>query len=113
MTDNTEVADAPTKPKTWALIIWGLYLASYLTFFLTSVVGLVIAYMKRRDLAGTPFESHMTAAIRTFWITLVGGLIAGITLLAVIGYAILVVVVIWNLYRIIRGLVRAADSKPY
>ncbi len=58
MTDSTEVADASVKPRTWALIVWGLYLPSYVTFFLTYLVGPVIAYMERGDLAGTPFESH-------------------------------------------------------
>lgn len=113
MTDNTEVTDASIKPRTWALIIWGLYLASYVTFFLTYLVGLVIAYMKRGDLAGTPFQSHMRAAINTFWITLGVGIIGVITALAVIGYVILVLLALWHLYRVIRGLVRAADNKPY
>lgn len=113
VTDNTEVTDASIKPRTWALIIWGLYLASYVTFFLTYLVGLVIAYMKRGDLAGTPFQSHMRAAINTFWITLGVGIIGVITALAVIGYVILVLLALWHLYRVIRGLVRAADNKPY
>lgn len=113
VTDSTEVADASVKPRTWALIVWGLYLASYVTFFLTYLVGLVIAYMKRGDLAGTPFESHMRSAINTFWISLGVAVVGVITALALIGYVILFLLALWHLYRVIRGLVRAADGKPY
>ena len=113
VTDSTEVADASVKPRTWALIVWGLYLASYVTFFLTYLVGLVIAYMKRGDLAGTPFESHMRSAISTFWISLGVAIVGVITALALVGYVILFLLALWHLYRVIRGLVRAADGKPY
>jgi hypothetical protein len=56
--------------KSWTLIVWGLYLASFFGLATTQIIGLIIAYVKRRDAAGTPFESHMIYAIRTFWIGL-------------------------------------------
>ena len=48
------------------LIVWGLYLASFFSLATTQIIGLIIAYVKRSDAAGTPFESHMIYAIRTF-----------------------------------------------
>ncbi len=96
----------------WAIIIWSLYLASYVTFALTAVAAVIIAYIKRSDLSGTPFESHATSAIRTFWISLIGGLIGLLTSFVGIGIVILIVLAIWNLFRVIRGLVRALDGKP-
>jgi hypothetical protein len=50
----------------WTLIVWGLYLASFLLGF-TWIVGLVIAYVKRDEMKGTLGEGHMTYAIRTAW----------------------------------------------
>lgn len=67
--------------------------------------------MKRRDVAGTPFESHMTYAIRTFWIGLVGAIIGVALSLVYIGFLILLALAVWMLYRMIRGLVCALDGR--
>lgn len=104
--------DQGTSPKTWAIVVWSLYLAAYFTFALTAIVGLAIAYVKRGDLAGTPFESHMTSAIRTFWITLLFVIIGLLLSLVVVGYLVLILLMIWNIFRIVRGLIRAVDGKP-
>ena len=100
-----------TSPRTWAIIVWGLYLASFVTVFLTIVVGVIIAYVKRRDLAGTPFESHMTSAIRTFWISVIGSIIGYVLTLVLIGFAVIFVLVVWLLFRSVRGLIRAVDGR--
>jgi uncharacterized membrane protein len=106
---NTE---SGTDPKTWAMIVWGLYIASYFTAFITMIVGLVIAYVKRGELAGTPFESHMTSAIRTFWISLIGFLAGALLLIVGIGFIIWAVVAVWQIFRVIRGIIRAIDGRP-
>jgi uncharacterized membrane protein len=101
-----------TTPQTWAIVVWGLFIASYLTVAMTGIVGVIIAYVKRGDLAGTPFESHMTSAIRTFWISLVVGVIGVVLAFVGIGFLILGVLALWQLFRAIRGLVRALDGAP-
>lgn len=101
-----------TDARSWALIVWILYLVGWLSGHLTSVIGLIIAYVKRGDLAGTPYASHMTYAIRTFWIALVGGLIGVLLLIVLIGWLVLGAVGLWSLYRMIRGVVFALDGKP-
>jgi uncharacterized membrane protein len=109
MTNGVETS--ATSPRTWAIIIWGLYLASYVTFWFTGLVGLIIAYVKRRDLAGTPYASHATSAIHTFWISFFVGILGLILILAGIGFIVLFLLAIWNLFRVIRGLVRAIDGR--
>lgn len=101
-----------TDPRFWAIIVWGLYIASYFTAFATGLVGLIIAYVKRGDLAGTPFESHMTSAIRTFWITLIFGIIGGVLSFVLIGIPLLILLALWHLFRVVRGIIRALDGKP-
>jgi uncharacterized membrane protein len=101
-----------TDPKTWAIIVWGLYIASYFTFAVTMIVGLIIAYVKRDDLAGTPFQSHMTSAIRTFWISLIVGIIGFLLSFVGVGLVVLGLLAIWQLFRVIRGIIRALDSRP-
>jgi len=100
-----------TDPRTWAIVVWVLLLLGYLTF-VTVIVSVVMAYVKRGDLVGTPFESHMTSAIRTFWISLIAGVIGAVLTVIGIGFLILAAVIVWNLYRIIRGLIRAIDGRP-
>ena len=100
-----------TDPKTWAIIVWGLYLASGVTG-VTIIVGVIIAYLKRPEFAGTPFESHMTYAIRTFWIGLIGSVISIILLFVLIGIPLLIAVGVWCIYRMIRGLICALDGRP-
>ena len=68
--------------------------------------------MKRGELAGTPFESHMTSAIRTFWISLIGGIISAVLMLVAIGFIIWVVLAVWQIFRVIRGMIRALDGRP-
>jgi uncharacterized membrane protein len=50
-------------------LVYGLYLVSVLVG-LTLLVGLVMAYINRGQVAGTWAESHYTYQIRTFWIGL-------------------------------------------
>jgi uncharacterized membrane protein len=106
--------DRQTEPRTWAIVVWSLYIASYFSFAITMLVGVIIAYVKRDELAGTPFASHMTSAIRTFWASLAASVI-GVALAWIwvwIGFLILIALWIWLLYRVIRGLVRAIDRQP-
>jgi uncharacterized membrane protein len=63
------VRPANARIRTLVLVVDILYAANLFVWF-TSIVGVVIAYMKRGDAAGTIYESHMTYAIRTFWIGL-------------------------------------------
>jgi uncharacterized membrane protein len=110
-----------TTPQTWAIVVWALNIASFFTATLTGIVALIIAYVKRGDLAGTPFESHMTSAIRTFWITLFVSIlgillalssISGNLLGLLFGFLVLGLLTLWNLFRVIRGFIYALDGKP-
>jgi uncharacterized membrane protein len=105
-------AVAGTSPQTWAIVVWGLFLASILSFAFTGIIAVIIAYVKRGDLAGTPFESHVTSAIRTFWITLIVGIIGFVLTFVLIGLLILIPLAIWHVFRVIRGLIRAIDGRP-
>ena len=103
---------AGTSPQTWAIVVWALFLASILSVALTSIIGVIIAYIKRRDLAGTPYESHMTSAIRTFWITLIVGIVGFVLLIVGVGAIILGLLALWHLFRVVRGLIYAIDGRP-
>ncbi len=101
----------PCQERNWAIAVWLLYLAGYFTL-ITFFVGLGMAYLKRVQCGGSPYASHMTSAIRTFWIGASVGLIAFYLSYFGIGIPLLVAVAAWQFYRCVRGLVRALNGEP-
>lgn len=105
--------------KTAAIGVWACYLVS-VVIGITAIVGIVIAYVKKTDVAGTVFESHLIYARRTFWIGLIGGLVVIIlaiiltvtVILAPVAWVLLVGLAIWWIYRGVKGLIKAIEAKP-
>lgn len=101
--------------------IWAVVIAE--------IVGVIVAYVKRGDVVGTPFESHATSAIRTFWI-MAAGFAVSLSLclmllmipnIGAIGFgaggmfimlATLPILFIWKMFRVVRGLRRAMGGEP-
>ncbi|TBW35227.1 hypothetical protein EYW49_16460 [Siculibacillus lacustris] len=108
----TPDASSPASPKTWAIVVWALYLGGAVTVGIAGIVGLIVAYLKRGDVAGTVYASHITSAIRTFWISLIAGIIGFVLSFVGIGLLVLIAVGIWSLFRAVRGLLKALDAKP-
>ncbi|MGD9925771.1 MAG: DUF4870 family protein [Pseudorhodoplanes sp.] len=100
-----------SEERNWTIAVWLLYLGTYITA-ISAIAGLVIAYMKRRQFAGTPYESHMISAIRTFWISIVIGIVGLVLTLLGIGVLLLFALAVWQIFRCVRGLVRAINNEP-
>ena len=100
-----------SEERNWAMAVWLLYLGGYITV-ITIIVGVVVAYMKRDTFSGTPYQSHMISAIRTFWISIVVGLIGLALVIVGVGVFILIALAIWQIFRCVRGLVRAINGQP-
>ena len=122
------------------LIAYGLFVLAMFNGA-TAIVGVVLVYVKRDAARGTIWESHVRNLTHVFWIGLIVSLIALAILLqafgglafslfatngnpppVLIGWLIAlvpvfyvggVIFVIWYMYRTLRGLVHAIDSKPY
>ena len=95
-----------------------LTLATYILYALsaftgiTGIVALIINYIKREDTAGTIYASHFTWQIRTFWWSLVWGILGIVTLVVGVGFLILTIDGIWVLYRMVKGFLNWNDGKP-
>jgi uncharacterized membrane protein len=123
-----------TSLRSLAILGYVLFLLACFNGF-TAIIGVIIAYVKRRDAAGTIWHSHFTNLILVFWVT-IGGALLGVlswpiafgTLFArhffwlwpptavfplFFGFLILPLLALWYLYRIIRGLIRAGEDRPY
>jgi uncharacterized membrane protein len=92
-------------------IIYGLYAAS-LVVGITSIVAIILNYVKRDEVAGTMFESHFRWQIRTFWFGLLWSVIGVITAFIVVGFFVLIAAGIWFIYRIVIGWLRLSEGKP-
>ncbi|NUY04042.1 DUF4870 family protein [Paraburkholderia youngii] len=99
--------------RTLTHVLYALYAVHWLTGGLTVLVAIIINYVKRADVAGTPYEAHFGWQIRTFWMGLVGYAIGALLLVVVIGIPVLWAVSIWMLYRIIKGWLYLYDNKPF
>lgn len=106
------VADEKIKAnKTITTVIYALYAAS-LVVGITFIVAIVLNYIKKEEVAGTFLESHFRWQIRTFWYSLLWGVIGAITFIVLIGIFILIADLIWFIYRIAKGFLNLQEGKP-
>lgn len=107
---------APVSPaesaRTLTIIIYLLYLAA-LVNGITAIIGVALAYAKREDARGTPYDSHLANAIEIFWVFLLGMLVAVPLCFVLIGIPLVIGLYIWVIFRTVKGLVRAVDGRPY
>jgi|SRR5688572_5489082 uncharacterized membrane protein len=92
-------------------IIYGLYAAS-LIVGITSIVAIILNYVKRDEVAGSIYESHFRWQMRTFWFGLLWSVIGVITSFIIIGIFVLIAAGIWFIYRIVIGWLRLTEGKP-
>lgn len=91
-------------------IVYGLLAASYFTG-ITALIAVVINYVKIDDVRGTWLESHFRWQIRTFWWGLVWVAIGSVLAIILIGWAVLVAVGVWGIYRIAKGWLNLSERK--
>ena len=117
---------APASDKTTVVIVYGLYLAGFLTAGLTTLIGLVMTYVLRAE-ASDIARTHYIFLARTFWLGLLwaavgwGLFIVGLPLtLILIGVPLLILAkliwvleAVWYGVRCVMGLLAALDNRPY
>ena len=81
-------------------------------FQLAFIAAAIVNYVKRDDVRGTFLESHFRWQIRTFWFGFLWAIVGGLTMVILIGFAILTADIIWIIYRIIKGWLDLIDGKP-
>jgi uncharacterized membrane protein len=85
--------------------------AATLVFGLTAIVAIVLNYIMREEVAGTVLESHFRWQIRTFWYSLLWGVIGLITFIVIIGIFILIADLVWTIYRIAKSWLGLNEGK--
>ena len=81
-----------------------------------SIIAVIISYLKRGSARGSWAASHYRWQIRTFWYALLWLLIAVLLVVTVVGspfgFALLVAMTLWLIYRVARGWLRLLDKQP-
>jgi uncharacterized membrane protein len=78
---------------------------------ITSIVGVIINYVKLNDVRGTWLETHFRWQIRTFWFVFLWGILGGLTVGIGIGFLILIANSIWLIYRVVKGWLYLNDGR--
>lgn len=112
---GSEVSFGSESERNTLLVAYVLYIVGLFTGGLVTVAGVIVCHIKRGEAAGTALESHYRWLIRTFWFSLLWGVILWVLALSVVllfviwpGFLILGV---WYLYRIIRGVIAFTERR--
>jgi uncharacterized membrane protein len=98
------VADPGKVPDTTlSIVVYALYLAGIITGGLTSLIGVVMAYVYRGN-GPAWLDDHYRYQIRTFWIAVVYFAISGVLTLILIGFITWLIAVVWLVIRCVKGL---------
>jgi len=102
------------EDRAMVLVVYGLYLFALFSCGLAGIAGAVVAYVKRGETRDPLWLSHYDGQINAFWVWFALAL-AGIMTLPLfgLGIPILVIAFVWFLYRTIKGLLRALESRAY
>ena len=111
MNETGGVVDQAEANRKLTHVIYALYAASILVG-VTCLVAVIVNYVKRDDVAGTWLESHFRWQIRTFWYSLLWGVLGVLTLIFGVGLFILLAGFVWFVYRIVKGWLFLNDGKP-
>ncbi|MEZ5743801.1 MAG: hypothetical protein R3D89_08755 [Sphingomonadaceae bacterium] len=92
-------------------IISLLYLAGFMTI-ITSIVGLVLAFVWKDEPHEAWEDSHYQYLINTFWIGLAGSIIGFILMFAFIGFLIFPAIAVLFIVRSVMSLINAQKQEP-
>ncbi|PTW62359.1 putative membrane protein [Breoghania corrubedonensis] len=93
------------------MLVYILYLVSFITGGLASIVGVVFAYLNRGKGAAWA-DTHYTYQIRTFWLGLLYSVICVVLAFIAIGFLLMFLVAVWVIVRCIKGLQAASRREP-
>lgn len=103
--------DASENERTTLLVAYILQAVSPFTGFLASVASLVISYIKVSETRNAFIRSHHRYLIRTFWWTLLWGVVFALLCFVLIGFALLFGLWVWWIYRLVKGFIAYSERR--
>jgi uncharacterized membrane protein len=109
----------PADMKTMAFFVYGCWAIAVLShavhmFGIIPLIGLIIAFIKRKEAGGTIYESHFEWVIRSFVIGLLASFAVAVVFMIIppLGMLGFTVLGLWWLWRLIKGGLRLFENKP-
>lgn len=94
-----------------ARLVYILYLAGFFTLCITTLAGVVIAYLKKDEVPEN-IQTHYHNQINIFWKSFLYSLVAFLLTTILIGYLLFLPVFVWVLMRIVRGMDSLSKGEP-
>lgn len=107
MTPNEASRNATRTPQ----IIYALYLAGLVTANITLLIGVIIAYVYRKE-AAPWLQQHYHYLIRTFWIGTLYACIAFVLSIVMVGIVLWPVLAVWLSVRCLLGWINVRKGLP-
>ncbi|TVP49067.1 MAG: hypothetical protein EA345_07860 [Halomonas sp.] len=107
MTQNPHTRDEIRPPQ----IIYALYLAGLVTANITLLIGVIIAYVYRKE-AAPWLQQHYRYMIRTFWIGTLYASIAFVLSIVMVGVLLWPVLAVWLGVRCLLGWMNLRKGQP-
>ncbi|HEY0974009.1 MAG TPA: hypothetical protein VGE57_05910 [Solimonas sp.] len=98
--------------RTTLLVAYVLDALAPFTGFLAAVISVIISHIKVGETRNEFIRSHHQWLIRTFWWTLVWGVVFGLLAIVLVGFVGLFGLLIWWIYRVIKGLIDYSNNRP-
>jgi len=95
-----------------ANLIYILYLAGLVTGGVTTLIGVVMAYMAK-DAAPDWLGSHYRNQIHIFWKGLVYAIAGSLLSIVLIGFLVLLFALVWYIVRIVKGMQTVSRGEAY
>ena len=106
---NETTVDQSASGET-AKIIYILYLVG-IAVGVTALVGVIMAYVNK-DTAPDWLKTHYNYQIRTFWISILYWCVSIVLCFILIGFALLLVVLVWWIIHSVKGLQALEKRAP-
>lgn len=97
--------------KKMMYIAYALFAVSIVFGGITTIVGVIFIYIKRKEMLGTFYYDHSAFLLRTFWGSIIALIIGVMLKLLLIGNVILFAIPIWYLFRVIYGAIKLHENK--
>ena len=128
------------EERNWALAGYGLYLIAPFTSGFSTLVGVILAHLRKDGARGSFLDSHYRNLILVFWVWFAVALIAAALAFAGLASLLmpllqswpntlfvvyhnmlllglvflgLLITCLWYYFRLIRGLIQLLDNRPY
>lgn len=91
-------------------LIYILYFVGFV-FPITSLVGFIMAYLRRGEYTDEMGAAHLTWIIRTTWWSILWMVIGAVLSMVIVGFFVMAAAYIWVIYRFVKGYMRLRDGK--